>query len=246
MVMPMVPLGSMVTSGEFCSAMLPEPRVATSCATPAVEDDQAVGGRDEHVVVAATGEVGDGHPADDPARGGDRPARECGAVRPVEGPHQPARAGVDAFDDLLGAVAEHVADGRAADGVPAQVGPPGDAAVGVGGEQRVASPTRPGSTTRYRRRSRSARRPGSCRPRSTSRRSGWCRSRRSGCRRRRAPAGGRRWCTVWSVGLAGRRVTALDDLGLPVAVEVGQRRRGEAAVGGEERPARAAWHRCRR
>ncbi len=40
-----------------------------------------------------------------------------------------------------------------------------------------------------------------------------------------------------AVGHTRRRVTAFDDLGLPVAVEVGQRRRGEAAVGGEEGPA---------
>jgi hypothetical protein len=47
----------------------------------------------------------------------------------------------------------------------------------------------------------------------------------SGCRSGRRP-------------LAGGRVTALDHLGLPVAVEIGQRRGGEPAVGGEERPSR--------
>ena len=39
------------------------------------------------------------------------------------------------------------------------------------------------------------------------------------------------------IGVAGRRVPALDDLGSAVAVQVGQRRCGESAVGREERPA---------
>ena len=124
MVIPMEPSGSTVTSGEFWRATVPAPRVATSWARPAVEDLEAVGGGGQHVVVAAAGQVGEGDAADDPARGGHRPAGQRRPVRPVQGPHQAAAAGVDALDHLLAAVAEDVADGRARDRVAAEVDPP--------------------------------------------------------------------------------------------------------------------------
>ncbi len=106
------------------------------CTSP-VEDGEAGGGRDEHVVVAAAAQVGSGDPPDDLAADRLRPPRHRGAVRAVERPHQPARAGVGTLDHLDVAVTLEVADGRAVGRRPAEVGLPDDAAPGVQGEDRV-------------------------------------------------------------------------------------------------------------
>ena len=159
------------------------------------------------------------------------------AVGAVERPHQPARAGVDTFDHLHVAVALEVTDGRAAHGVPTEVGPPHDVAVRVGAEQGVGvrgprveragaegDAGLPAGQEVAHRRGRVDRLVGVVVADEVA----------AGAEDPQVATGR----VGHPVGHARRRVAALDHLGLPVAVEVGQGRRGEAAVGGEERPTR--------
>ena len=201
----------------------------------AVVDDQAVGRRDQHVVVAAAGEVGSGDPPDDGAGGGLGPAGQRRTVGAVEGPDQSAGSGVGPFEHLHIAVAFDVTDGRAPGGGSPEVGPPHDAARGVGPEQgvgvggsRVVGPGAEGDA-------------GLAPAQEVAH------GRRgvhglvgvvladqiaTGPEHPQVPPGGVRL----AVGHPGGRVAPLDHLGLPVSVEVGQRRGGEPAVGGEEGP----------
>ena len=103
----------------------------------AIEDLESRRGRNEHVVVTRSGQIGERDAADDAPRRRHGPPGECGTGCTVERPDPSARPGVHPFDHLLAAVSEDVTDSGAAHGVAAQIDPPCDVAVGVRGEQHV-------------------------------------------------------------------------------------------------------------
>ena len=128
----MVPLGSSVTSGEFWNPVF-GCRVVMTAPGLAVEDDHAVDGRGQHVLIARS-EVGRDDRADHPVH---RCLPQGAAVGAVERVHRTGRAVVGALDDLQLPVAEDVGQRRAALGVPVERGGPGEVAVAVDRDQLV-------------------------------------------------------------------------------------------------------------
>ncbi len=194
-------------------------------------------GRDQDIVIAGSGQVGGRDPTDDPARGRLRPSGQWCTVRPVEYPHGSTRSGVGPLDHFHRAVTSHVTDGRAVNRVAAQVGLPHDVAMGIRSEHRVGV----GCPRKVRTGSEG----------DTGRASG----QETPHRRRRVDrlvhmviadevatsAQNPKVTTVGigdPIGHTGAGVTSLNNFGLSVAVQVGQRRCGEPAVRGEERPSR--------
>ena len=131
----MWPSGSSVTSGEFWKPTL-APSVVTSAPDRPSKMSIAVGGRDDHVLVAATGEVGGHGRADHLRRWSSPTTRRCpvGAVQHVDGP---AVAGLGALDDVELPVALHVGQGRRVGGDAVERVAPGEPAAGVDGEDLV-------------------------------------------------------------------------------------------------------------